>query len=116
MSADKDKPLFVINGDDDNNYKEDPAIIRAQENLVLVEKVQWEWVKQQWIERAQHQAEIEVERLQRKIDVDKEQKRLEEAELKRLEGVKRQLEEEEKRVEQQHAAALRGSERVAERC
>ena len=108
MSANKNKPLFVINDDDDNNYSEDPTVIRAQENLALAEKVQWEQVKQQQIERAQHWVEIEVEKLQRKIEeAEKEWKRLEETELKRLEGVKRQLEEE-KRVEQQHAAALQG--------
>ena len=35
--------------------------------MVLAEKVQQEWVKQQWLERAQCWVEVEVERLQRKI-------------------------------------------------
>ena len=47
--------------------------------------------------------------------MEKDWRELEEAELKRLEGVKKQLEEE-KRVEQQHAEELQGLERVPEWC
>ena len=60
MSTNETEALFVIN-DNNDSYEEDPAVIRARENLVLAEKVQQEWVKQQWLERAQRQAEVKVE-------------------------------------------------------
>ena len=115
MSANKPKALFMLDDNDDDNYKEDPAVIRARKNLVLAEKVQQEWVEQKRLERAQLWVEAEAERLQKKVkEAEKEQRELEEVELKRLEGVKQQLEEV-KRVEQ-CAVELQGSERVAEQC
>ena len=63
MSANETKALFVLDDDNDDNYKEDPAVIRAQENLALAEKVQQEWVEQRRLERAQLQVEAEAERL-----------------------------------------------------
>ena len=88
MSANELEALFMLDNDD-NNYEEDPAIIRARENLVLVEKVQQEWVEQKRLERAQLQAEDEAERLWKKVEeVEKEWRELGEAEVKRLEGVK----------------------------
>ena len=105
MSANEPKALFMLDNNN-NNYKEDPAVIRVRENLALAEKVQQEWVEQRRLERAQFQVEYEAERLRRKVEeAEKEQRELEEVELKRLEGVKKQLEEE-KRVEQQHMEEL----------
>ena len=59
MSINKAKALFIIDNND-NNYEKDPAIIRAQENLALAEKVQQEQMEQKRLERAQRQAEAEV--------------------------------------------------------
>ena len=88
MSANEPDALFMLD-DDDDNYEEDPAVIRARENLALVEKVQQEWVEQKRLERAQLQAEDEAERLWKKVEVvEKEWRELEEAEVKRLEGGK----------------------------
>ena len=57
---------------------------------------------------------MEVKRLRREIEeVEREWRELEEAEMGQLTQEKEQLEED-KRVEQQRAAALHGSERVAE--
>ena len=46
MSTNEAEALFIINDDNDDNYEEDPAVIRAWQNLVLVEKVQQEQVEQ----------------------------------------------------------------------
>ena len=59
MSINKAKALFIIDNND-NNYEKDPAIIRAQENLALAEKVQQEQMEQKRLERAQRQVEAEV--------------------------------------------------------
>ena len=89
MSANEPKALFILNNNNNNNnnnnsnYEEDPTVIRARENLALAEKVQQEWLEQKRLERAQLQAEVEAERLWRKVEeVEKEWRGLEEVELK----------------------------------
>ena len=114
MSADSNTPLFVISDGDDIEYKDDPAIAQAKANLTAVEWIQQERAEQRRLEREERKAQAEVERLRWEIEeVEREWRELEEVEPEQLTWEKEQLEEE-RRVEQQHAAALCGSERVAE--
>ena len=54
-----------------------------------MERLQQERTEQRRLERAQHRAEAEVERLRQEVEeVERKNKELEEAEVKRLEEVK----------------------------
>ena len=112
-SADPNTPLFMLS-DDDDEYKDDPAIAQAKANLVVAERIQQERVEQRRLEREEWKVWAEAKHLTREIEeVERKRKELEEAELERLTQEKERLEEE-KQAEQQHTAALRGSEKVAE--
>ena len=114
MSTDPNTPLFVLSDDDDIEYEDDPAVAQAKANLVVAERIQTERAEQRRLEREEWKVRVEAERLTREIEeAERKRKELEEAELEQLTQEKERLEEE-KRAEQQHAAALRGSEKVAE--
>ena len=68
MSADHDTPLFEISDGDDTTYKDDPAIIQARANLVVVERVQQERAEQKRLEREERRAWAEVEKLKGEIE------------------------------------------------
>ena len=56
MSADHNTPLFEISNGDDMTYEDDPAIIQARANLVVVEHVQQEKAEQKRLEREEWRA------------------------------------------------------------
>ena len=115
MSTNPNTPLFTLSNDDDVEYEDDPAITQAKANLTAAEHIQQERAEQKRLEREELKARAEAERLMWEIEEAKRQQReLEEAEVERLTQEKEKLEEE-KWAEQQHVAALRRSERAAER-
>ena len=114
MSADENTPLFVLKDEDKLNNEEGPAIIQVRENLAVAERLQQECMEQKCLERAQCQAEAEVEKLRQEVEeAEREWKELEEVEIKRLEEEKERLEGE-KRAEEQHAVGLHMAEKVVE--
>ena len=63
MFANQDTPLFVLSDDDDDEYKDDPAITQAKANLMVAECIQQEKAEQRRLEREEWKAWAEVERL-----------------------------------------------------
>ena len=75
MSANEPEALFVLDNEDEN-FEEDPAVIKMRENSAMAERVQQEHLEHRRLERAQ----LWVEKLWREVEeAEKERKELEEA-------------------------------------
>ena len=108
MSADHNTPLFKISDGDDATYKDDPAIIQARANLMVVERVQQEKAEQKRLEREEQRVWVEAEKLKGEIEeAEKRRRELEEVEMRRLAQEKDYLE---KEVEEQCGVQLHGVE------
>ena len=85
MFADQDTLLFMLSDDDNDEYKDDPAITQAKGNLVVAECIQQEKAEQRRLEREEWKVWAEVERLTWEIEeVERQRRELEEAEIERL--------------------------------